>query len=135
MRSLAPAVLVLAGCAPSVLGLPGRDVLVGYVEREDPTAKETQHFCVIPYNRREGGRYAIVHWEERRRLILWGGADPGHEVEALTHSRRVLDLDKDVVATEKDIGGSTYLVTRAWVEETLRDCRAFGFRYAVAAKR
>lgn len=32
-----------------------------------------------------------------------------------------IDLNEDVVPTEKDIGGSTYLVTRAWVHKRMRD--------------
>ena len=37
-----------------------------------------------------------------------------------------LDLRTDVVRTERDINGSTFLVTRAWVNDVLRHCAKDG---------
>jgi len=116
------ALVLLTGCAPRVLGLPGRDAMVAYVAN----AKGAQHLCVVPYD-----HYAWVYWQEGRRLILWEGSP---HADALVRSRRVLDLDKDVVATEADVAGSTYLVTKAWVRDTLRDCREYGMRYTITGQ-
>lgn len=92
-----------------------------------------QHFCVIGYTHGRD-KIAYVHWRERHKLITWwGGYDPRYRDEAIVRSNRQLDLDTDVVPTEKDIGGSTYLVTRAWVRRKLSDCAAHGTRYVVAA--
>ncbi|HEU4495414.1 MAG TPA: hypothetical protein VFR70_00005 [Flavobacterium sp.] len=46
-------------------------------------------------------------------------------------SRRYWDLDTDVVNTNNDIRGSTYLVGRAWVNEILCDCRKYGDSFTI----
>ena len=62
-------------------------------------------------------------------LLLWEGSDPDSASEALLHSRRQLSLDTDMVPTQGDIQGSTYLVSKTWVDERLDDCAKHGFRY------
>lgn len=89
------------------------------------------HFCVVGYR---GGPalypHAWVYWPEENALVLWEPvtSDPAR---ALVLTRRRLRLDKDVVATESDVRGSTFLVTKAWVKRTLRDCDAHGERFQV----
>lgn len=91
-----------------------------------------QHFCIIGYNGAEG-RTAFVHWREGNRMIAWAGAeDPDYFADSIKSSRRDLDLATDVVATEADIAGSTYLVTRAWVARVQADCAAKGARYTIS---
>ena len=99
------------------------------VAQTEPRPKGPQHFCAIAYRGPEGVN-AWVHWREGNRLILWlgGGAE-----DALLHSNRNLDLAADVVATEADVAGSTYLVTRAWVAGKLADCAAKGDQYTINA--
>ena len=99
-----------------------------------PTAPQT--FCVVGYRAADGSQRAWAHWPEGRRLILWEGrGEPGYPDTSLRHSRRDLDLDHDVVPTEPDIDGSTYLVTRAWVNAVLADCALGGAQYRVSAAR
>ena len=112
-----------------------RPALAGYLHahRHRRTA---QHFCVVGYvpgpdSNGKVLRFAQVHWREGGRLILWEGTDPYEPREALKRSRRDLDLRTDVVATDADVGGSTYLVTRAWVRQVLADCAARGRRYTL----
>lgn len=90
-----------------------------------------QHFCVVGYQSSDGGdKRAWVHWTEGHEIILWSGAaDPQSAKTAIVYSRRVLDLKKDVVPTEADIKGSTYLVTRAWVDGVISECQTRGAKY------
>lgn len=98
-----------------------------------PQPKGPQHFCAIGYRDPEGAR-AWVHWREAGRLILWlGKGDGSDSAEALLRSNRNLDLKADVVATEADVAGSTYLVTRSWVAAKLADCAAKGDQYMISA--
>lgn len=90
------------------------------------------HFCVVGYRLDGGDTQAWVHWQEANRLILWeGSADPAFAADTIRMSRRNLDLATDVVDSEADIAGSTYLVTRAWVAEVMADCTARGTQYAI----
>ena len=92
-----------------------------------------QHFCVIGLQNANGeGKQAWVHWTEGNRIILWEGAtDPLTARTAIARSRSVIDLRKDVVPREDDIKGSTFLVTRAWVNRIITDCAAKGGNYEV----
>lgn len=92
-----------------------------------------QHFCAIGYRDAEG-TVAWVHWREGDRLIFWlGRGDGSAPDDSLVLSNRKLDLKTDVVATEADVAGSTYLVTRAWVAAKLADCAAKGDKYTISA--
>lgn len=48
-------------------------------------------------------------------------------------SKRILDLTRDVVATEAAVNGSTYLVTKAWVKEQQKKCAEFGTEVRITA--
>jgi len=98
-----------------------------------PHSRGSQHFCAIGYRGAEGP-VAWVHWREGNRLIFWLGRGDGSDAaDALLRSNRSLDLKTDVVATEADVAGSTYLVTRAWVAAKLADCAAKGDKYTISA--
>jgi len=98
-----------------------------------PRPKGAQHFCAIGYRGPEGTT-GWVHWREGERLILWlGRGDGSDSADALLRSNRSLNLKTDVVATEADVAGSTYLVTRAWVAAKLADCAAKGDKYTISA--
>ncbi len=83
--------------------------------------------CVIG---QKDGRYqqAYVYWPSENKLILWTPdvTDP----ETLVHSRRYLDLTRDVVKGS-DVHGSTYLLTQTFVDETLRACATKGDHYTI----
>ena len=95
-----------------------------------------QHFCVVGYQSADtSDKRAWVYWTEGHEIILWSGAsDPQSAPTALVYSRRILDLKKDVVPTEADIKGSTYLVTRTWVHDVISVCRTRGVKYQITAK-
>lgn len=76
--------------------------------------------CVVAEPDATGAGRAWVLWREGSTLVLWEGE------EELVHSRRILDLRRDVVATDKDVGSSTYLVSRTWVDALTKRCAREG---------
>ncbi len=96
----------------------------------------TDAFCIVGYQFSDGERIAYVHWPRGQRLILWEGAtDPLTRIASIARSRRPGNLRTDVVAAEKDIGSSTYLVDRGWVNQKIADCAKHGRRYRVARRK
>lgn len=99
--------------------------------------KPLNHFCVIGYKPPAAEPVVWVHWLEENRLILWepysaeAGADQKKDI---LRSRRNLNLATDVVASEADLHGSTYRVTKAWLDQTLADCQAAGEKYSIRKK-
>jgi hypothetical protein len=99
------------------------------------------HFYVGRVEVFEGGYHSVVvYWRENRALVLWepgrgvdrrGDSDPRYD---LRDSRRYWRLDKDVVPTLADIGGSSFLITRKDAREWIRDCVRHGERYVVNHK-
>ena len=85
-------------------------------------------FCILGFEDSAGIRLAWVYWKEGRALILWEPATPQ---TPLSLSQRYLDLRKDVVESEAELKGSTYLVTRAWVNETVSACSKIGDKYTI----
>ena len=90
------------------------------------------NFCVIAYESKEkqSPNYAWVYWKEKDAMILWEPVEIGEKVD-LTYSRRYLDLTKDVVNNEEELHGSTYKVTRNWVDNTLSECKKYGQEYII----
>jgi hypothetical protein len=96
------------------------------------------HFYVGRVEVLEGGYHSVlVYWVENRALVLWepgrgynreGDSDPKYD---LADSRRYWRLDKDVVPTLNDVGGSSFLITRKDARKWVRDCIRYGVRYVV----
>jgi hypothetical protein len=83
------------------------------------------HACVIGL-RSSYGTTAWVIWRGGGKLILY----PEGETD-LNLSNRQLSLSKDVVATDEQVGTSTYLVSRPWVNWLERQCSVHGRRVTV----
>jgi hypothetical protein len=83
-------------------------------------------FCLLGVEALDGGRVVWVEWPARHKLFLWEGQDL-----AETPPRRMLDLRKDVVATDSDLQGSTYKVTKAWVSDIKNACARVGTKISV----
>lgn len=90
-----------------------------YVRRSG--IKRASDVCVVGFVHADQSRSAWVVWLEGDRIVLWEEGDGG-----LDRSRRTLDLTADVVATEDDVHGSTYLVTRVWVSDLTATCARAG---------
>lgn len=92
------------------------------------------HFCVIvatgstapPDNK---FTWAYVYWREAAQLYTFGQSDEA--MSDMTEFKAPLDLKKDVVATERQLKGSSYRVTRAWVADVLRHCATAGTQIVV----
>lgn len=96
-------------------------------KRQEVATGQPQHFCVVGTISEDGAKTAWVHWREGNMLILW---EPGDEYQ-LARSRRKLDLATDVAATEGELNGSTYIVTRTWVNAITSACQRTGAHYLV----
>ncbi|QEI06317.1 hypothetical protein FXN63_11110 [Pigmentiphaga aceris] len=100
-----------------------------FIAKVEPRPSGDQNFCVVTYPSSDG--YAWVHWLQGNKLIYWLGAAGEPPDDTLVFSTRKLDLTKDVVEYDRDISGSTYLVSRKWVRDRLADCQARGKRYVI----
>src|SRR5207249_2602272 len=84
-----------------------------------------------------GSHSVLVYWKENHALVLWepgrgsdqhGNPDPKNDLVA---SRRYWRLDKDVVPTQADIAGSSFLITQQDAREWINDCVKHGERYVI----
>lgn len=81
--------------------------------------------CVI--GQRDGAHFqAEVYWPSENKLILW--VPNINDPETLIHSRRYLDLKRDVRAS---VGTSTYLLSQSFVAETLQACSTKGDHFVI----
>ncbi len=81
--------------------------------------------CVI--GQKNGAHFqAEVYWPSENKLILW--VPNINDPDTLAHSRRYLDLKRDV---RTDIGTSTYLLSRSFVNELLTACSAKGDHFVM----
>lgn len=110
---------------------PVLPALQTYLGTKEPAPGGAQHFCVIGYER-GGQKTAWVYWREGQRLVLWEPAGPDFESkDTLTRSRRDLNLRRDVVATKREVGSSSYRIDRPWLNGLLADCRRRGQTFEV----
>ncbi|MGO4715377.1 hypothetical protein [Bradyrhizobium sp. 2TAF24] len=89
--------------------------------RTSGRAQRHNRICILGEQAADGSRSAWVIWRRAHRIVLW---EPG--TNDLASSRRILDLRKDVVASDRDLRGSTYRVTRPWVEQLVARCAHSG---------
>ncbi|WP_170003086.1 hypothetical protein [Pseudopontixanthobacter vadosimaris] len=105
----------------------GYEEVVGSYLRKKAVGVNT-HACVIGLTRgpRESEAVWII-WRRGDRLISWFSGENNLDL-----SSRNLSLTKDVVPTDSEVGSSTYLVSRAWVDELERLCKDHGHRVKAA---
>jgi len=104
-----------------------KNVLELYARKHRPGA--SNDFCIIGYVAEDNSKLAWIVWRQGREIILWEGSEMN-----LDFSRRKIDLRKDVVKTDKDLHGSTYLVTQAWVDELTGACSQVGTKLHVGKR-
>lgn len=90
------------------------------------------NFCVIGYQFSDGNKSAWVYWREGKAIILWEPTAEG--IADLTQTRRYLRLPQDIVADGTDPQGSTYRVTRQWVNSLISDCQTRGEKFVVTKR-
>lgn len=86
-------------------------------------------FCEVGLTASDGSKSVWVIWDQGRQMLLWEGQP------ALSMSRRIIRLKSDVVPKEEDLHGSTYRVTKAWVEEITATCDRSGVKIRVPKRR
>jgi hypothetical protein len=71
-----------------------------------------------------------VYWPQKRKILLvgWPAEDCRSPILLI---RKQIDLTKDVVKSESDVGGSTYLVTEDWARKTVYDAAKSGYQISV----
>ncbi|GKT22930.1 hypothetical protein [Acidovorax sp. SUPP3334] len=62
-----------------------------------------------------------------------GTMDPETEGRMLAHATGTVDIKTDVVPTDADVGTSTFLVSRPWVDHMLAQCRRVGTQVRIPA--
>lgn len=98
------------------------EIVGSYLRRKAP-GMDTDA-CVIGLRRGNQDPDAVwVIWREGDRLIRWFPGENNLEL-----SPRNLSLTDDVVPTDAEIGTSTYLESRPWVNELVRLCEKHGHR-------
>jgi hypothetical protein len=103
-----------------------KQVVTQFAHKKRP--KAANDFCVLGYIAGDDTRSAWVIWHQGGEIILWGGNNAD-----LDSSPRTLNLKSDVVPSESDLHGSTYLVTKAWVENVTATCDRSGEKVHVPA--
>lgn len=120
----------------SILGNPGyprpREVFENLAT--DKGTATVNHFHVVGHRLKDGSDCAWVYWEEGRAIILWEPTRYPEYPVNLSISRRFLSLDRDLVATDKEIKGSTCLVTRKWAEDMIKACKKHGDHFVITKK-
>jgi hypothetical protein len=104
-----------------------KQLVTAYAREHLP--KIASDFCVVGYMTSDNLKNALVIWRQGREIILWYGGD-----QDLDASQKIINLNTDVVATENDLHGSTYLVTQAWVREVTATCNRSGVNVHVPAR-
>ncbi|RYH53524.1 MAG: hypothetical protein EON54_13655 [Alcaligenaceae bacterium] len=102
--------------------------------RNSRYAQQTNRFCFLKFAPRAG-----LQGDRGSMLMIWhnggeilnslGRVATGDEAAWLGESEALaksVNLATDVVESEEQIAGSTYLVDRAWVNRTLSNCKKAG---------
>ncbi|ROU08922.1 hypothetical protein [Lysobacter enzymogenes] len=83
----------------------------------------------------DGNDFVRVYWPRQRAILLVslnrdGCADPDYRYDSLGlgwyRTKARIDLDRHVRATEAEISGSSFLVTRAWADAVIAECTTHG---------
>ena len=101
----APLLSTLRDFVVATARLPMEVLYVGWAEVEPRTPR-------APY----------AWWPADRSLLNLTQFEPGADLSWLSRKGRI-DLRTDVVATEKEMSGSTFRVDISWAERVQRDCR------------
>jgi hypothetical protein len=107
-----------------------RQLIAAYLDKVHPAPfTENQVLYVAPVSKVCNDLWAF--WETDRKVMLFSAdmdlSNPGFS--QLSHLRMtVIDLDKDVVASTKEVPGSNAFVTKDWVGRLFFNCILFGER-------
>jgi hypothetical protein len=110
----------------SILEHPGinqlKATLALVLKNDAPSAKTPQHFFVAKYI--AGANRTFMYWVEGRKLWIMplsSNIEEGWAQVTNPSGGQLIDVDEDVVATNEEIGSSTYLVSQPWVAQRIYD--------------
>lgn len=119
--------------APSIRSHPHVRCVVALLERivEDAGARGPQRLYLGPLEASDSGAFVRVYWPQDKAILSidWPASCREEDLRiddaalGWYRTKARIDLDTDVVPTPEDIGGSTYLVDRAWVDRVVAACR------------
>ncbi len=101
-----------------------KTIIADYVQARH--ANGVQNFCVLGQLAADQEKSAWIIWRQKKEIILWEGQDL-----VSTRPRRLIHLNKDVVASKAQLHGSSYLVTRRWVRDLISECNKSGLQTIV----
>ena len=96
-----------------------REPLMNYLRSRG--IHKSANVCILGEKHTDGTKSAWVIWRAGNTMLLWDGGE-----SSMIASRRILDLTRDVVASDSALHGSTYLVTKGWVEGQANRCQRLG---------
>ncbi len=98
---------------------------------DDAGGHGRQSLYIGPIERDDSSAFVRVYWPDDRAILLieipksCSDDDMSNDDAALGwyRTKARIDLDTDVVPTAEDVGGSTYLVDRPWVDRVIAACK------------
>lgn len=98
---------------------------------DDAGSRGPQRLYIGPMEREGAAAFVRVYWPQARAILLidWPKSCSEEDMRiddaalGWYRTKARIDLDTDVVPTPEDIGGSTYLVDRIWVNRVIAACR------------
>jgi hypothetical protein len=122
-----------SAASQSVQSHPHFRCVVALLERivEDAGARGPQRLYVGPLERSDSGDFVRVYWPQDKAILSidWPASCREEDLRiddaalGWYRTKARIDLDTDVVPTPEEIGGSSYLVDRAWVDRVVAACR------------
>ncbi|CAM3442810.1 hypothetical protein [Paracidovorax anthurii] len=100
------------------------------LDRPDTTEPGTSVLSMIWY---EGESIHRINRVRPGQRYAPGTMDPETEGRMLAHATGTVDLQTDVVPTDADIGTSTFLVSRPWVDHLFAQCKRVGTKVRIPA--
>lgn len=86
------------------------------------TAKTNTFYVEEVDDKERGGEFAQVYWKEDGSVMFITPPYDAEKFDPILLYLKRIDLDRDVVPTEADVGTSNYLVPKPWIEEVLNHC-------------
>jgi hypothetical protein len=103
--------------------------LKGLIAREGKAKRNT--ILVSEVFREEGREYLYAYWKEDKSIIILHlPLEKDSANYEWLYSKARVDLETDIVPTQEDIGGSSFLVDRPWVNRILKKCHS-GYRLMI----
>ncbi|WP_156371485.1 MULTISPECIES: hypothetical protein [unclassified Acidovorax] len=132
--------------------MPSRTTLRSFLS-EMKSHRQSNTFCFVqrrldaPDTAEPGLSVLSMIWNEGKSIHLVNLLGPGERFErddaldevaegrSMAHGTGTVDLTTSVVPTDEDVGGSTFLVSRPWVDHMFTQCRRVGTRVRIPAFR